>query len=117
MYNTKQIQGEKRMRVRSLLAAAAAMVLTGSVASADIVITFTRQDGTGANAGQDIIRFFGAFAPNSFLGTADDAGTPAREGWGATGLQSVSAIMEALQIDPQPGQSFKFRFTDENGDG
>ena len=100
------------MRVRSLLAAAAAMVLTGSVASADIVITFTRQDGTGLNAGQDIIRFFGAFTPTSFLGTPDNAATPEREGWGATGLQSVSARMEALE-----NGTFKFRFTDENGDG
>src|SRR5688572_9183244 len=105
------------MKRQMRLSIGMALLLTGATASADIVVTFTRMDGTGLNAGQDILRFFAAFAPTSFLGTPDDPGTTAREGWGATGLQSVSAIMEVLQTAPVPNGSFKFRFTDENGDG
>src|SRR5687768_4727539 len=101
------------MRVRGLLAAGAMFLLPAVIANADIVITFTRQAGTGLNAGQDIYRFFAAFSPNSFLGTPDDPGTPGREGWGATGLQSVSAIM-FVDLSVIPDASFKFRFTDEN---
>jgi len=101
---------------RSLLAAVGALVLGGSVARADIQVTFTRMQGAGENAGFDLIRFFAAFAPTSFLGTPDDPTTPQREGWGATGLQAVGAIMRVADGSP-PDMSLKFRFTDENGDG
>src|SRR5688572_26393910 len=72
--------------------------------------------GAGDNAGFDLIRFFAAFSPNSFLGTPDDPTTPQIEGWGATGLQAVSAIMRMAEGVP-PDMSLKFRFRDENGDG
>ena len=78
MYNTvNKQQGEKRMRVRSLLAAAAALAIGASTASAAFTIVDTRTAGTGQYAGFDVVRFFAKMG-------AADAGT---------GLQSVNATL------------------------
>ena len=102
MYNTENKQGEKRMRVRSLLMAGAALALGASVANAAIVVTTTTTPGTGGNAGFDVIRFFGRF------GTTDPESV-----LGATGLQSVSGTLQVISPDTS---TFKFRMVDENGD-
>src|SRR5688572_5074189 len=97
MYNTVNHQGEKRMRVRSLLAAA---VLGAASLSADAAV-YTMVDnngspvtgafvsetitpGTGDFAGMDIHRFFYAFNDQSPPGAA-----------GAVALQSAKVIMDA----------------------
>jgi hypothetical protein len=104
MYNTQIKQGEKRMRVRTLLAAAAGLMLSGAAANADIVVTFTRAAGTGNNAGQDVIRFFGAFSPTSPVGQV------------ASALQSVSGSIDIDDAHSPANSVLKFRFVDENGD-
>jgi hypothetical protein len=96
MYNTRIIQGEKRMRVRSLLAAAVlgaaslsanAAVVQVKNATGDSVpgafVSSTMTPGTGAYAGFDIYRFFYAFDASSPPGSA-----------GAVGLQSLNVTLE-----------------------
>jgi hypothetical protein len=80
MYNTQIIQGEKRMRVRSLLAAAAALTISASTASAAFTVNVTRTAGTGDLAGFDIYRFFGHVGPEEIAA-------------GATGLQSAKVTL------------------------
>ena len=62
------------MKRQMLLRIGMALLFTGATASADIIVTFTRMDGTGPNAGQDILRFFAAFA-------ADKLPWNARRSW------------------------------------
>ena len=71
------------MRVRSLLAAAAALTISASTASAAFQVTTTRSAGTGDLAGFDIVRFFG------HLGAEEVAA-------GAVGLQSAKVTLVSL---------------------
>ena len=91
---------------------AAVLLHVCAAAKGDIMVTFTLEAGTGENAGYDIIRYFATFHPESFLGRPDNPSTPEREGWGATGLQSISVTLQLAAPE-----FFKFRFVDENGDG
>jgi hypothetical protein len=79
------IRGEKQMRksTKAILGLAVGAILgfAGS-ANAAISVTSTRTAGTGQYAGQDIVRFFGAFAPGSPEALAL-----------ATGLQSVKTTL------------------------
>src|SRR5688572_19373035 len=81
MYNTVNYQGEKRMRVRSLLAAAAALALGASTASAAFTVVETRTPGIDQYAGFDIVRYFAKM----------DASDP------DTGLQSINATLTSPQ--------------------
>jgi hypothetical protein len=97
MYNTQNKQGEKRMRVRSLLAASAALALMGTTASAGFQVSavFT----PGGPAGFDVYRLF---AKNDGLnGTGTD-------------LQSVDVTMQILT--PQSA-NVAFQFADADSDG
>ena len=104
MYNTQINQGEKRMRVRSLLTAAVlgAASLSASAAIYPMVdnngnpapgafVTETVTPGTGDFAGMDIHRFFYAFNDQSAPGAA-----------GAVALQSAKVILNA------PNAGYKF---------
>jgi hypothetical protein len=104
MYNTQINQGEKRMRVRSLLTAAV-LGATSLSASAKIYqmednnhvvvpgafVSEVVTPGTGDFAGMDIHRFFYSFNDQSPPGTA-----------GAVALQSAKVILDA------PGAGYKF---------
>jgi hypothetical protein len=85
------------MRVRSLLAAAAALTIGASVANADFQVTSTRTPGSGAMAGFDIIKMFALNDGNNGTGTQ---------------LQSVDVQITLDQAEP-----LKFRLIDSDGDG
>ena len=86
------------MRVRSLLAAAAALTIGASVANADFVVTFTRAAST-ANPGFDVIKLFAL-----------------NNGENGTGTQLQSVDVQLTQASPAGG-ALKFREIDSDGDG
>ena len=82
------------MRARSLLAAAAALTVSASTASAAFHINRTRTAGTGDLAGFDIVRFFGQLGPEEVAA-------------GAVGLQSANVTLVAMGA----GHTLKISFT------
>jgi hypothetical protein len=93
------------MRKTTLLAVAAGLALTGSVANAAITVSSTRVVGTGANSAFDIVRFFAKTTPGSTEDTS-------------TGLQSAAITLTTFATpNSVSNPTFHFKFTDLNTDG
>jgi hypothetical protein len=82
----KQLRGEKRMRKISMALAGAVLGLFGASSNAAILVNSQTVDGTGALAGDTIIRLYAAMLPGSdeVLG-------------GAKGLQSAKVTIDSDQ--------------------
>jgi len=92
------------MRKTTLLAVAAGVALTGSVANAAITVSSTRGLGTGANSAFDIVRFFVKTTP----GSPEDT---------STGLQSAAVTLNVFaQPNSISNPTFHFKFLDQNAD-
>jgi len=113
MYHGLNAKGEKRMRKhfkKMLATAALAAGLSTLSASAEMIISFTKQAGTGTpsgtdpngNEGFDVYRFYAKF----------DATSSSEATAGAKGLQSASVT---LTTDAATG--FRFRLIDADGNG
>jgi hypothetical protein len=85
MYDTRNQQGEKRMRAKSLLAAAAAIALGACSADAAFTVTSNVTPGTGVNAGKSLVRFF------------------AQGITGSTQVLGVDARLNIVNLDGTPG--------------
>jgi hypothetical protein len=99
MGSRKLCVGEKRMskRIKRLFASmalVAGMAITSS-SEAAFTVTATRTPGTGAYAGLDIVRWFGALSPTGDEKTA-----------GATGLQSAKVTLSF--VNPAASDVFQY---------
>jgi hypothetical protein len=89
------------MRKTTLIAAAAALALSGGIANAAITVSSTRVTGTGGDAAFDIVRFYAKAVP----GTTEDT---------SSGLQSAALTLSTFAAEGTP--TFHFKFSDQNSD-